>query len=355
MSSDIMNSVLRLTRAGKLHDATTAIQNALSGTQTHEAKRPRRPLGEVVSKLGKLRPKLLRKPHGPTVPVPDGAKFLEASFTCAAGTRAYRLYVPKEEPTHRRSLLVMLHGCTQNAADFAVGTRMNAWAETHGMLVAYPDQTKAANSSSCWNWFNARDQTHGQGEPSIIAGITAEIIATYDIDPQKVFIAGLSAGGAMALVLGHTYPDLYAAVGVHSGLPYRSASDVISAFAAMRGETRHHGSPLKPRLIVFHGDADTTVHPSNAAAMMPSAKGYRVDTIHGVSDGGRKYTRKIIRDGRLTHLSEQWILHGAGHAWSGGSPEGSYTDSKGPDASKEMLAFFLGRNGAICTTVSPSA
>ena len=357
MSPDIMNSVLRLTRAGRLHDATKALQNALSrqspqnppdtisGVETRHTARPLRPLGEVVSKLGKLRPKLLRKPHGPQVHVPDGAKFLEGSFTCAAGTRAYRLYMPKAPGTHRRGLLVMLHGCTQNSADFAAGTRMNEWAETQGMLVAYPDQTKTANSSACWNWFNSLDQVHGQGEPSIIAGITAKIIATYNIDPQQVFIAGLSAGGAMALVLGHTYPDLYGAVGVHSGLPYRSASDVISAFAAMRGETRHHFSPLKPRVIVFHGDADKTVHPSNAAAMMPSSKGHAVHTIHGVSDGGMKYTRKIVRDSSLTHLSEQWILHGAGHAWSGGSPEGSYTDSKGPNASQQMLAFFLGRNG----------
>jgi poly(hydroxyalkanoate) depolymerase family esterase len=356
--ADSMNSVLRLTRAGLLNEATRAIQKALSskapespidigdGVETDHTARPIRPLGEVVAKLGKLAPKLLRNTQCPKLQIPYGAKFLDGSFTCAAGTRTYRLYVPKSPPAHRRGLLVMLHGCTQNSADFAAGTGMNELADIEGMLVVYPDQTTAANSSACWNWFNPRDQNHGQGEPSIIAGITADIIATHNIDPKLVFIAGLSAGGAMAVVMGHAYPNLYSAVGVHSGLPYRSANDIISAFAAMRGETRNYLTQLKPRVIVFHGDADKTVHPSNAAAIVVSGNKHALEPINGVSVGGRKYTRTIVEDQNKTRLSEHWLLHGAGHAWSGGSPAGSYTDSRGPDASKEMLEFFLNRGGS---------
>ena len=348
-----MNLVLGLTKAGRLHEATRSIQKALRhdaspaeirvDLETDHRLRPLRPLGEVVAKLGKMTPKLQRNTKSPKLTIPAGAKFLDGSFTCAAGARTYKLYVPSYSPVHPRGLIVMLHGCTQNSADFAAGTRMNDLAEIEGMLVVYPNQTTHANSSGCWNWFNPRDQNHGQGEPSIIAGITTEVMATYNIDPHQVFIAGLSAGGAMAVVMGHTYPNLYSAVGVHSGLPYQSANDVISAFAAMRGEIRNHSPQLKPRVIVFHGDADKTVHPSNALAMMNSDNRRAAETIEGVSVGGIKYTRTIIEDQNKTPLSEVWLMHGAGHAWSGGSPAGSYTDSKGPDASKEIMKFFLKR------------
>jgi poly(hydroxyalkanoate) depolymerase family esterase len=294
----------------------------------------------------------LRGPHK-APHIPEGAQYLSCSFACAAGTRSYKLYIPSRHQTGRRALLVMLHGGTQDADDFAAGTRMNALAEEHGFIVAYPSQSKAANASLCWNWFTPENQIRGKGEPSIIAGITKDIIATYDIDTARVFVAGLSAGGAMAAVMGATYPDLYAAVGVHSGLPYRSAADLPSAFAAMRGQ----GGPLdlrswrsrsaandgpQIRTIVFHGDADNIVHPSNAGSIvMPAEDDESVELAKSRNAAARAHTLTVTRDKTGKVMVEQWLIHGGGHAWSGGSPDGTYTDPQGPDASNEMLRFFL--------------
>ncbi len=284
--------------------------------------------------------------------IPEGAQYLSRSFDCAAGRRNYKLYIPRHPQTARRTLLVMLHGGTQDADDFATGTRMNALAEEHGFIVAYPNQSKAANVSLCWNWFTPENQMRGRGEPAIIAGITSEIAAEYAVDPTRVFVAGLSAGGAMAAVMGATYPDLYAAVGVHSGLPYRAATDLPSAFVAMRGDATLRGrgsrkshatgddSPLV-RTIIFHGDADHIVHPSNAKTLVEekgsSESVERTEARHGT----RAHTRTVTRDKIGAVVIEQWLVHGSGHAWSGGSPDGSYTDPYGPDASREMLRFFL--------------
>jgi poly(hydroxyalkanoate) depolymerase family esterase len=267
----------------------------------------------------------------------DGAQFLTQSFSCKAGSRSYKLYIPNHKPNNPRPLLIMLHGCKQNPSDFAVGTRMSTFAETHGMLVAYPAQTQSANPSVCWNWFNPNHQQPGRGEPAIIAGLTAEIVKSYNIDRKKVFVAGLSAGGAMAVVMGETYPELFSAVGVHSGLPYQSASDVVSAFAAMRGDSSATNATPKLRTIVFHGDADGTVAPSNGASIVKGAAFSAVDTeqVNG------QYTRRIARDSRGRPLFEHWLLHGGGHAWSGGNSAGSYTDSSGPNASAEMIRFFF--------------
>jgi poly(hydroxyalkanoate) depolymerase family esterase len=231
----------------------------------------------------------------------------------------------------------MLHGCKQNPSDFAMGTRMNTFAETHGMLVAYPAQTPSANPSACWNWFNPSHQQPGRGEPAIIAGLTEEIIKSHDIDRKKIFVAGLSAGGAMAVVMGETYPELFSAVGVHSGLPYKSASDVVSAFAAMRGDSSATNAIPKLRTIVFHGDADRIVAPSNGASIVNGAA-FSTAKAEGVNG---KYTRRVARDARGLPLFEHWLIHDGGHAWSGGNSAGSYTNPSGPNASTEMIRFFL--------------
>jgi poly(hydroxyalkanoate) depolymerase family esterase len=292
------------------------------------------------------------RPYKP-LEIPNGAQYLSRSFACADGTRCYKLYIPRRRKKGKPALLVMLHGGTQNADDFAVGTRMNAHAEEHGFIVAYPIQSKAANASLCWNWFTPENQTRGRGEPAIIAGITSEIITDYDVDPAHVFVAGLSAGGAMAAVMAATYPDLYAAVGVHSGLPYRSATDLPSAFAAMRG---HSGPPVgKARkgrdrklvpTIVFHGDADNIVHPSNAASMVKAQRIESVERAEVRHGAMRAHIRTVTRDKTGAVVVELWLVHGSGHAWSGGSPDGTYTDPQGPDASREMLRFFFERRPA---------
>jgi poly(hydroxyalkanoate) depolymerase family esterase len=284
-------------------------------------------------------------------------KFLSASCTNHAGTRAYKLYVPSGYIEQALPLIVMLHGCQQNPDDFAAGTGMNTIAEENNCFVAYPAQAHAANGSNCWNWFQSADQQRDRGEPSIIADITREVIRKYHVDPDRVYVAGLSAGGAMAAIMGAKYPELYAAVGIHSGLPVGAAHDLPSAFAAMKNGMATAGQASASRkepipVIVFHGDRDTTVHPCNGdqalAQCAADFSGNRAEQPHapdvttekGKVPHGRSYTRTIQRDGKGKPIAEQWVVHGAGHAWSGGSRNGSYTDPKGPDASKEMVRFF---------------
>jgi poly(hydroxyalkanoate) depolymerase family esterase len=282
------------------------------------------------------------------VPLPDGARFEQRIFADAAGRRAYKLYVPSSQDGRALPLVVMLHGCTQSPDDFAAGTRMNELAEEQAFLVAYPEQPPSANASKCWNWFSAGDQQRDRGEPSLIAGITRQIMRDFPIDPDRVYIAGLSAGGAAAAIMGSTYPDLYAAIGVHSGLACGAASDLPSAFAAMRGGSpgvagRRGGSSAVPT-IVFHGDRDTTVHPVNGDQVIAQSKvaaDLRTIVSRGKAAGGIGYTRTVQADDSGRPVLEHWVLHGAGHAWSGGSPAGSYTEPRGPDASREMLRFFL--------------
>jgi len=323
--------------------------------------RMRQPLDDVVRVLREVRAKAkvdigaLKGRRKPDIAVPPGAQFLTRSFTGAAGTRAYKLYIPGCDRAALRGLLVMLHGCKQNPDDFAAGTDMNAVAESHRLVVAYPGQSDIANGLSCWNWFDLNDQARGIGEPSILAGITQDLMAEFAIDRSRVFVAGLSAGGAMAVVMGETYPDLFAAVGVHSGLPYGAANDVVSAFAAMRGErpVTQVNDPASPRtapvrMMIFQGDADKTVHPSNAEGIVAQARGIgaplRIEQSRG-SAGERAYTRTTFVAANGDCLIDYWLIDGAGHAWSGGRATGSYTDPKGPDASTEMVRFFLGNGG----------
>ncbi|MGQ2906283.1 MAG: extracellular catalytic domain type 1 short-chain-length polyhydroxyalkanoate depolymerase [Neoaquamicrobium sediminum] len=332
----------------------------------------RKPLGETVRILreGRLAANALgpfpdtgpRGLAGRAAPLvlPQGAQFLARQFTCTAGARHYRLYVPASAPDQPHGLVVMLHGCKQNPEDFAAGTNMNAVAEKNGLLVAYPQQTGIDNASSCWNWFRPGDQRRDSGEPSIIAGITREIMSEFALERRQVFIAGLSAGGAMAAVMGETYPDIYAGVGIHSGLAYGSANDVMTAFSAMRGDASYPAripsstsadASVPTRTIVFHGTADRTVHPSNAERIVSAATLSRGDTAirESFDDSGRTWTRKVFLDPTGSPMVEQWLVDGAGHAWFGGRPAGSYTDPKGPDASSEMVRFFMNADRALDT------
>ena len=297
---------------------------------------------------------------------PRPGSFETREFSNRAGTRAYKVYVPAATADAPRALMVMLHGCTQSADDFAAGTQMNRLADEHGFLVVYPEQATHANASKCWNWFKPQDQLHDAGEPSLIAGIVGQVAERHGADPRCIFVAGLSAGAAMAVVLGETYPTLFAGVGAHSGLPYGSAHDIPSALAAMKGGRSRMaglkgvpgatGTPRRKAIqavpvIVFHGDRDQTVQQTNAAQIVQQAQAahaaqaggaaLRVNTQGGIASGGRHFSRTVHTNAAGQTCIECWTLHGAGHAWSGGHPSGSYTQGSGPDASVEMVRFFL--------------
>lgn len=384
-----MREIMRLTQAGHLLDATALIQNGLHGPRTKaEGRADRSPdggAGPIIDMVRPATPEGSWNPEGFTRPAPHlpetpeprpsrldpaerprpapgsrrpdrrarspqpaGGRFEARVLGNAAGRRTYKLYIPSSAGAQPLPLVVMLHGCTQSPDDFAEGTRMNELAEELGFLVAYPEQTNAANPSKCWNWFKPGDQRRERGEPSLIADITRQVMQDMSVDPARVFIAGLSAGGAAAAIMGHAYPDLYAGVGVHSGLACGAAKDMPSAFAAMRTGGADGGRAVRSkrpvRTIVFHGTADKTVNPANADRVVRQFEPVTsLDTTvdHGRSKDGMAYTRTVGRGAGGRPMLEQWVLHGAGHAWSGGSPAGSYTDPKGPDASRAMMRFFL--------------
>ena len=265
------------TQTGPMKNVMETIRQSLATAGLNQASPAAREHGVTIDGVAR---KIFTPDEAPSRPAAPAdhvspGQFVSRSFTNQAGTRAYKLYVPASyagqlgEPV---PVVVMLHGCTQSPDDFAAGTRMNALAEQHGFLVVYPAQAANANGSKCWNWFRAEDQDRDRGEPSLIAGITREVVASHHVDARRVFVAGLSSGAAMAVILGATYPDLYAAVGVHSGLPYGAAHDMPSAFAAMKGSTGRPGMAKRTGsgsaraaaergvpTIVFHGDRDSTV------------------------------------------------------------------------------------------------
>jgi poly(hydroxyalkanoate) depolymerase family esterase len=291
-------------------------------------------------------------------PVGDG-QFLSLRSSGPFGGMAYKLYVPGSHRSHSpMPLVVMLHGCKQNPYDFAKGTRMNEVAEEQGFLVAYPAQPSKANGSNCWNWFEPQHQARGGIEPSLIVGIVREVCSAYAVDEGSVFVAGLSAGAAMAVILGDTYPEVFAAVAAHSGLPQGAAHDVPSAFAVMHGAAPATASMRPParqfdashavRTVVFHGDADATVVPKNGTAIVQQAvsklaadRGLLTREVEHRLVNGRHCTRTTHRDRSGHPVVEHWTVHGAGHAWFGGSSAGSFTESQGPDASREMMRFFM--------------
>ncbi len=290
-------------------------------------------------------------------------RFLRLQHSGPGGSRAYKLYVPARDRTEPMPLVVMLHGCKQNPDDFAAGTRINALAEEQGFLVAYPEQSAKANGSNCWNWFEPRDQARDGAEPSIIAGIVRDIGKHHAVDQRRVFVAGLSAGAAMAVILGETHPDVFAAVGAHSGLPYGAAHDVASAFAAMHGAGHADAGVRAPSrrpsgkqpaasrgvpTIVFHGDRDATVAPKNGTAIAQQARsnlasetGALKSEVQSHTAHGRSCTRTAHVDEDGVPWVEEWTVHGGGHAWSGGSAAGSFAEPLGPDASREMMRFFM--------------
>ncbi len=392
MTSDrnaVMRQALRLTRGGRVADATALLQRGLAGASTvpsaestvarpPEARCPRRPTlptGRAALKpeaadihapvLDGLRERCETKLPGlqqdNTAPrLPGGARLrgLRATsgaaaaggerrhrtHTEAAGTRSYDLYVPTGYSGDPVPLVIMLHGGKQDATDFAAGTRMNDLAERYTFLVAYPEQSTAANHGRYWNWFSPADQRTGAGEPAIIAGITRQVMRDLTVDPSRVYIAGLSSGGAMAAVMAATYPELYAAAGVHSGIAYRAAHDLGSAFAAMRTGGSPPTTTTVP-LIVIHGDRDTTVAPVNAHKLIGArlAAGDIPNQNQPTTTNGSArwpYSRTIYNNGHGIAVAECWIIHGGAHAWYGGSRLGSYTDPRGPDSSSEMIRFF---------------
>lgn len=364
-----LQEATRLTSEGSLLEATALIQRALRNAQSTWAatetvpSMERAPL-EGVFQVLETSPSPQEAVWDDTDVQPDvltpftaleGGSFVGGIYSGAAGRRAYKLYTPSGYHGQPLPLIVMLHGCTQSPDDFAAGTEMNIVAERKQCFVLYPAQSSQANNSRCWNWFKTSDQARDSGEPAILAGMTQDIVRRYQIDPRRVFIAGLSAGGAMAAIMGTTYPDLFAAVGVHSGLPYGAASDMPSALQAMQQGKGHkkglkQGGKALPT-IVFHGDHDKTVHPKNGETLVKqaeatasaSAQGLHSAVQHDKVQYGHRYTVTVHHHPDGSPMIEYWLVHRAGHAWSGGNPVGSFTDAQGPNASEEMLRFFLGQ------------
>lgn len=346
---NLMARALRLTREGDLPAATAAIQAALRGDAS-SMRAPSHEAGWVIDVEAREVPS--ERPGDDELPQPASrgdppaaGRFVAGSHGEGAGRLDYKLYIPPDAGGRPLPLVVMLHGCTQDPDDFAAGTAMNEAACSRGVFVLYPAQSARANPQRCWNWFKHSHQERGRGEPGWIAAMVREVMACHAIDSRRVYAAGLSAGGAMAAILGEVHGDLFAAVGVHSGLAAGVASDLPSALAAMkdgRGRGRAAAGRGTPT-IVFHGDADVTVHPGNGESIIAACVGERsvveAETSH--RPGGRSWTRRVHRasDGRV--LAEHWSVHGAGHAWSGGRPQGSHTDAGGPDATAEMLRFFM--------------
>ena len=222
---------------------------------------------------------------------------------------------------------------------------MNLLAEEFGFLVVYPAQPTGAHANRCWNWFRPEDQTRDVGEPALIAGIVEQVVRDEAVDPARIYVAGLSAGGAMAATVAALRPDLFAALGVHSGLPACAARNAGQAMVAMSHGAYGEPRPVAQPTIVFHGDRDAVVNPRNGRSVIARAVGaypaLRRTEKRGQSAGGRAYVRTTHRGAGSKSFCEHWLVIGAGHGWSGGSVAGSYTEPAGPDASREMVRFFL--------------
>ena len=289
------------------------------------------------------------------------SSFTEHTYKNDAGERQYWLYVPASYNASKpAALIVMLHGCTQDGPDAARGTRLNEWAERDGFIVAYPQQSAAIQVQKCWSWFNPQHQSRGAGEPSIIAGITREVISKYNVDTSRVFIAGVSAGAAMAGLVAAAYPEMYAAAALHSGPEFRAASNVGEALQVMKKggpdpmqqgllayQAMNQRAQIMP-VILFQGAKDAVVMPVNgeqATRQWQTTNDHADDgnqnnslKIESGRGEGFSFTRASQKNGRV--IIEYFLIDALGHAWSGGSSAGTYTDPKTLDATAEMIRFF---------------
>jgi poly(hydroxyalkanoate) depolymerase family esterase len=338
--------------------ATAAIRHALAGDAGGIPARSRpidagiaKPhgLGDILKFMGAqraLRPGVSPMPNREIIDEADGDRFSARSHRSHAGSLNYKLYVPADSDRDL-ALIMTLHGCTQDPDDFARGTRMNRLADEFGLVVAYPHQPRSGNAQGCWNWFDPRHQQAGSGEPAMLAALARDLVAEFAIAPDRIFAAGLSAGAAMAEVLAETHPTIFSAVGLHSGLPYRAAHDVMSAFAVMKGPSKpaQGGTGRGVRKFIVHGTADATVHPANGAALFEQMVARNPGAAILISDlvsGNRTTSRQVLTAASGEALAEYLVIEGAGHAWSGGNRTGTYTDESGPDVSREIIRFFLG-------------
>ena len=352
----VIDAMARL-KASDVSGATALIRNALIGggsasraqqaTRARLTGQARRGLGDVLNLLKMRRndfPTATARPR--TQPSPEDPRFTSRSLTTGAGNLNYKLYIPADRD-RELALVLMLHGCTQDPDDFARGTRMNHLADELGLVVAYPHQPRSANAQGCWNWFDRRHQSVGSGEPAKLAALAQALTAEFCIAPKRVFAAGLSAGAAMADILAETYPEVFSKVGLHSGLQCGAAHDVMSAFAAMKGDGAVGRIGVRgeaSRKIIIHGTADQTVHPSNGDRLFEAMRfRHRGSTviISEVKSAGKSTMRQALIDPSGVVLAEYLPIEGAGHAWSGGDRAGSFTAPDGPDASREMVSFFL--------------
>ncbi len=332
----------RLVRNRRPIAATFALQEMLAPPLSKPVrKRPKKSVKPATVSRGRSAKSPAQKP--------EPGSFVQGDFNSRLGSVSYRLYTPKGSARRRMPLVVMLHGCSQTALDFATGTDMNSLADELGFLVLYPQQALSANVALCWNWHSPDNQARGRGEPAVIAALTRHVATLCGANRARIYIAGISAGGATAAIVGAAYPELYTAVGVHSGVALGDIRSIGAALASMRGNGRPYPTDRMPRplpTIVFHGDSDRVVHPSNAAGFLKNIERSRPGplacrTFTGRSAGGRDYTRRVYKGGNGDVLLEDWVLHGGGHSWSGGRATGSHTDPSGPSASREMLRFFL--------------
>lgn len=290
------------------------------------------------------------------------------------GGRSVRMFVPTK-PASPASLVVMLHGCAQTGEQFADATQMDALAETEGFVVAYPEQSAQTISTKCFRWYEPAHQARDVGEPKDLADGTIEIVAAHGVDAERVYVAGISAGAAMAVILGATYPDRFTAIGVVAGIEYKGATSIGDAFTTTmsggpspdaQGALAFAAMGARARAVptfVVHGTSDGIVAKVNGDQV--AAQWLKTNTLvlgAGTIDpvaaltgnAGYPFTRFVYRaTGNGASVVEHYVVDGLGHAWPGGKDGGSYSDKRGPNASALVWGFFKGRTRAAPLDVPP--